>query len=198
MKRANRLLRSRSSQQLRKVLILRMRRLRQHRARSQRGSIPPLLNNKPIRASARVGVPMSRLLIRRTIRSLKAYRRVMARQSCPDLLGRSEQRTLTSLKARPHKPPHKFCRREMAQARTRLDERGRSETVNAAVQGAADQTNLPESMRIQQQTDRANPPGPDLITKGGASPAPSSSTGDTPVERSRLRSLRAQPRPAPD
>ena len=69
---------------------------------------------------------------------------------------------------------------------------------NAAVQGAADQTNLPESMRIQQQTDRANPPGPDLITKGGASPAPSSSTGDTPVERSRTRSLRAQPRPAPD
>ena len=57
---------------------------------------------------------------------------------------------------------------------------------NAAVQGAADQTNLPESMRIQQQTDRANPPGPDLITKGGASPAPSSSTGDTPVERSQL------------
>ena len=161
--------------------------------------IPPLLNNKPIRASARVGVPMSRLLIRRTIRSLKACRRVMARQSCPDLLGRSEQQTLTSLKARPHKPPHKFCRREMAQARTRLDERGRSETdFNAAVQGAADQTNLPESMRIQQQTDRANPPGPDLITKGGASPAQSSSTGDTPVERSRPRSLRAQPRPAPD
>ena len=66
---------------------------------------------------------------------------------------------------------------------------GRARAVgngNAAVQGAADQTNLPESMRIQQQTDRANPPGPDLITKGGASPAPSSSTGDTPVERSRL------------
>src|SRR5262249_15120522 len=48
-----------------------------------------------------------------------------------------------------------------AQTRTEIENRPRTgiEDTNPST--------LPESMRIQQQADRANPPGPDLITKGG-------------------------------
>ena len=52
----------------------------------------------------------------------------------------------------------------------------------------ASQSTLPESMRIQQAADRANPPGPDLITKGGSG-APSSqlpNVRNSSIEQNRL------------
>jgi hypothetical protein len=47
---------------------------------------------------------------------------------------------------------------------------------------ASDKNPLPESLRIQQAADRANPPGPDLITPGGTS-----GTGGTPTNSSSER-----------
>ena len=68
---------------------------------------------------------------------------------------------------------------------------GPNESRNAAqpamqVPDAKSPSALPESMRIQQAADRANPPGPDLITPGGAasSQVPTAQTSD--VEQNRL------------
>jgi hypothetical protein len=45
---------------------------------------------------------------------------------------------------------------------------------------------LPESMRIQQAADRANPPGPDLITKGGAPSSQVPNVRNSSIEQNRL------------
>ena len=53
------------------------------------------------------------------------------------------------------------------------------------VQNAGGST-LPESMRIQQAADRANPPGPDLITKGGAPSSQVPNVRNSSIEQNRL------------
>ena len=53
------------------------------------------------------------------------------------------------------------------------------------VQDASGST-LPESMRIQQAADRANPPGPDLITKGGAPSSQVPNVRNSSIEQNRL------------
>jgi hypothetical protein len=50
----------------------------------------------------------------------------------------------------------------------------------------ADRSTLPESMRIQQAADRANPPGPDLITKGGAPSSQLPNVRNSSIEQNRL------------
>ena len=45
---------------------------------------------------------------------------------------------------------------------------------------------LPESMRIQQAADRANPPGPDLITKGGTPSSQVPNVRNSSIEQNRL------------
>ena len=50
----------------------------------------------------------------------------------------------------------------------------------------ASQSTLPESMRIQQAADRANPPGPDLITKGGAPSSQVPNVRNSSIEQNRL------------
>ena len=50
----------------------------------------------------------------------------------------------------------------------------------------ASRSTLPESMRIQQAADRANPPGPDLITKGGAPSSQVPTVRNSSIEQNRL------------
>jgi hypothetical protein len=50
----------------------------------------------------------------------------------------------------------------------------------------ASRSTLPESMRIQQAADRANPPGPDLITKGGAPSSQVPNVQNSSIEQNRL------------
>ena len=50
----------------------------------------------------------------------------------------------------------------------------------------ASRSTLPESMRIQQAADRANPPGPDLITKGGAPSSQVPNVRNSSIEQNRL------------